>query len=126
MARVFLDVNVFIDIVEKRRQIDKKLLHLNDLYLSPLSIHIISYLYKYKIPHERLANIDKFFKLVPFNLDLTIKALGGPTPDFEDNVQLHSAAEAECDYFLTSDKKLLNLKFFGKTQVVSNFAFLSS
>lgn len=33
--------------------------------------------------------------------------------------QLHSAAEAECDYFLTSDKKLLAMKFFGKTRIVS-------
>lgn len=120
MAKIFLDANVFISLVEKRKPVDRKLLLIHDLYLSPLSIHILTYLYKYKIPDKRLANIDKFFKLIPFNLELTIKALGGPTSDLEDNIQLHSAAEADCDMFLTSDKKLLNMKFFGKTKIVES------
>lgn len=47
------------------------------------------------------------------------KALEGPTVDFEDNTQLHSAAEAECDYFLTNDEKLLKMKFFGKTRLTN-------
>lgn len=42
-----------------------------------------------------------------------------PTSDLEDNIQLHSAAEADCDYFLTSDKKLLAMIYFGKTKIVS-------
>lgn len=119
MAKVFLDANVFINLVEKRKPVDRKLLYSHTLYLSPLSIHILTYLYKYKIPNERLTNIDRFFKLVPFNLEITNKALGGPTADFEDNVQLLSGAEAECDLFLTSDEKLLKMKFFGKAQMVS-------
>lgn len=120
MAKVFLDANVFIDLVEKRKPIDRKLLYTHFLYLSPLSVHLLAYLYKYRIPDERLVDIDKFFKLVPFDLGLTVKALGGPTVDFEDNVQLHSAVEAECDLFLTEDKRILSLKFFGKLKVVSN------
>ena len=120
MAKIFLDANIFIDLVEKRKSIDSKQLYTHDLYLSPLSVHILTYLYKYKIPDERLANIDRFFKLVSFNTELTIKALGGPTSDFEDNTQLHSAAEAEADIFLTADEGLLKLKFFGKTTIKSS------
>ena len=56
------------------------------------------------------------FQIVEFSDTILKRALEGPTPDFEDNVQLHSAAEAECDLFLSEDKKLLELKFFGKTQ----------
>lgn len=119
MAKVFLDANVFIDLVEKRKSIDRKKLIVHALYLSPLSIHILTYLYKYRIPDERLADVDKFFKLIPLNTALTIKALNGPTSDFEDNIQLNSANEADCDFFLTSDIKLLKLKFFGKTEVKS-------
>lgn len=119
MAKVFLDANVFIDLVEKRKPLDRKKLYVHSLYLSPLSVHILTYLYKYKVPDERLANIDIFFHLIPFGLELTIKALGGPTADFEDNIHLHSAAEAECDFFLTADAKLLALKFFGKTRISS-------
>lgn len=120
MGNVFLDANIFIDLVEKRKPIDRKLLYTHTLHLSPLSIHILSYLYKYQIPDERLTNVDKFFKLIPIDAGLTIKALGGPTTDFEDNIQLHSAAETECDFFLTSDRKLLNMKFFGKTRILEN------
>lgn len=120
MAKVFLDTNVFIDLVEKRKSIDRKQLMAHELYLSPLSIHILTYLYKYHVPDERLASIDKFFKLIPFNTRLTIKALNGPTSDFEDNIQLNSAVEAECDFFLTNDDKLLKLKFFGKTEIKSD------
>ncbi|MBI2039840.1 PIN domain-containing protein [Candidatus Microgenomates bacterium] len=120
MAKIFLDANIFIDLVEKRKSIDSKKLRIHDLYLSPLSVHILTYLYKYKIPDERLADIDRFFKLVSFDTELTVKALGGPTSDFEDNIQLHSATEAECDIFLTNDQKLLKLKFFGKVELKSS------
>lgn len=118
MAKVFLDANVFIDLVEKRKPLDRKKLYTHSLYLSPLSIHILAYLYKYKVPDERFADIDRFFNLIPFDLKITIKALEGPTADLEDNIQLHSAAEAECDLFLTNDTKLLNIKFFGKMQIL--------
>ncbi len=120
MAKVFLDANIFIDLIEKRKTIDRKRLLTHALFLSPLSIHILTYLYKHKIPDERLVRIDKFIKLVPFNLGLTIKALGGPTVDFEDNVQLHSGIESECDLFLTNDKKLLDLGYFGIMRVADN------
>lgn len=122
MAKVFLDANIFINLVEKRKPVDKKLLYTHILYLSPLSVHILTYLYKYQIPDERLASIDIFFKLIPFDSKLTVKALKGPTTDFEDNTQLHSAAEADCDIFLTEDKDLLKLKFFGKTRLQSSLA----
>lgn len=117
MAKVFLDANIFIDLVENRKPIDRKLLYTHSIYLSPVSVHILTYLYKYRIPDKRLANIDRFFKVIPFNVDITIEALGGPTADFEDNVQLHSAAQAEADFFLTNDDKLLKMKFFGKTEI---------
>lgn len=117
MAKVFLDANVFIDVIEERKIIDRRKLIIHTLYISPLSIHILTYLYKYSIPDDRLVNIDKFFKLVPFNQELTVKALSGPTTDFEDNVQLTSALIADCDFFLTSDRKILDLKFFGKVRI---------
>lgn len=120
MAKIFLDTNVFIDLVEKRKSIDRKKLLPHVLFISPLSIHILAYLYKYRMPDERLADVDKFFKLIPLNPNLTVKAIKGPTPDFEDNVQLNSVAEADCDIFLTGDTKLLKMKFFGKTEIRSS------
>lgn len=50
------------------------------------------------------------------------KALEGTTEDLDDNIQLHSASEAECELFLREDKKLLNLKFFGKVRIATKIS----
>lgn len=123
MARVFLDTNIFIDAIHRRpeKQIQQSLLgHIS--YLSPFSIGIYCYLYKVKIPNKILSAQVKKFHLVELSDAICEKALGGPTDDFEDNIQLHSAVEADCDVFLTADKKLLQMKFFGKTKIASDMA----
>lgn len=121
MAKVFLDSNYFIDAVH--RSPEKKILDgLKDniVYVSTLSVHIYCYIYKIKTPNRSLfLQIDKF-QLIDFNEKICSKALLGPTRDFEDNIQLHSAAEAECDIFLTEDRKLLDMKFFGKLKIDQN------
>lgn len=119
MAKVFLDTNIFIDLVEKRGKIIPEDLNGNDLLISPLSIHILMYVIKHKVPYQKLDEIIDSFLLVPFDETIAHYAKVGPTTDFEDNVQLHSAAETECDLFLTSDEKLLDLTFFGKMRIVS-------
>lgn len=120
MAKAFLDVNIIIDFIEKKQDINNIILD-QELFVSPLSFHILMYVYKYRVPNNKLIDSQKYFNFVPFNDVVTQNALLGPTIDFEDNVQLHSAADAECDVFLTNDKKLLNLKFFGKTKIIQDF-----
>lgn len=119
MAKVFFDANAFIDFVEKRASFDEIDLAGHSLFISPLSIHIISYLYEYFMPEKKLESVHKTFTIMPLTQRIAINALNGPTPDFEDNVQLHSSSEGNCDFFLTNDKKLLKLKFFGKTEIAS-------
>ncbi|SRR5258708_38133242 len=119
MAKIFLDTNIYIDIIKKRTDRDLEDLQGNELFISPLSIHIIAYVFKYNIPDKELDVNRELFNLVSFDTIIAENALIGPTNDFEDNVQLHSAARAECDVFLTEDKELLDMKFFGKTQIVS-------
>lgn len=122
MARVFLDVNILIDLTEERK--DKTLDDFGDhkLFISPLSIHILTYMYKYRMPNKKLLGLPTQFTIIPCTDTITLQSLSGPTSDFEDNVQLHSAAAAECDTFLTEDKKLLGMKFFGKTELKSTLA----
>lgn len=118
MAKIFLDTNFFIDAII--RTPEKEILNfLQDetIFTSTLSFHIYCYIYKIKIPNQKVTIQREKFQFVDFSEDILDKALKGPTEDFEDNVQLHSAAEAECDLFLTSDAKLLQLKFFGKTEI---------
>lgn len=117
MARVFLDTNFYID-VTKRAKKKWQLLRGSLLFISPLSTHILFYARKLKTPDQEVIKLQEQFGIVPLNKYILDKALIGPTNDLEDNIQLHSAAEAECDFFLTQDDKLLNLKFFGKVKIV--------
>jgi len=119
MAKVFLDTNYFIDFAERRK--DSNLTQLEDhpLFISPLSIHVLAYIYKYKLPNKKLEGFIAHFTQIPLDRNIVDKAVSGPTIDFEDNVQLHSATEGECDFFLTQDQDLLKLRYFGKTEIVA-------
>lgn len=119
MARVFLDTNCFIDSVHRRPEKEiLEPLENNIVFISPLSTHIYCYTFKIKTPNSKVLAQREKFQIAEFSEEVLDMALQGPTGDFEDNVQLHSAAAAECDVFLTNDKKLLNMKFFGKTKII--------
>lgn len=117
MARLFLDTNILIDITEERKNIKLDDFEDHKLFVSPLSIHILTYMYKYKMPDNKLLDLPKQITIISCTKTIAIQSLSGPTKDFEDNVQLHSAAIAQCNIFLTEDKKLLDLKFFGLTKI---------
>lgn len=131
MARVFLDTNFYFELqretssayidVTKTTKEKWKRLRGNLLFISPLSTHILFYARKLKVPDQEVNELQEQFGIVPLTKFILDKALEGPTTDLEDNIQLHSAAEADCGYFLTNDQKLLNLKFFGKTEIKSSF-----
>lgn len=119
MADLFFDANFFIDFAERKNEITLSKFHNHRLHVSPLSIHILAYSYRYKIPQEMLVKLTDFFNIVPLDQKITLLSLTGPTNDFEDNIQLHSASEADCNFFLTNDKKMLKMKFFGKAQIIN-------
>ncbi|MBI2329939.1 hypothetical protein HYU94_00940 [Candidatus Daviesbacteria bacterium] len=118
MVRIFLDTNQYIDLTKRSKE-KWKTLEENLLFISPLSTHILFYTRKLKVSDPEVNKLQGQFGIVPLTEYILDKALEGPTGDLEDNIQLHSAAEAECDIFLTSDAKLLKLKFFGKTEIKS-------
>jgi len=119
MAKVFLDTNCFIGLVNRASEIDPEYLDNHESYISVLSCHILFYVNKIKVPNKDINSFIEDFNLIPVTENILEKALLGPTHDFEDNVQLHSAAEGECDVFLTGDKKLLSMKFFGKVRITN-------
>lgn len=119
MAKVFLDANCFIDAVHRRPELNiLESLKGHVLYISTLSIEIYCYIFKINIPSKELSKQVEKFQMIDLSETIINQSLVGPTTDLEDNIQLHSAAEAECDLFLTSDQKLLNMKFFGKLQIL--------
>lgn len=119
MARVFLDTNFYIDVTKRAKKKWSELSG-NLLFISPLSTHILFYVRKLKVPNLAVNELQEQFGIVPLTKYILDKALIGPTKDLEDNIQLHSAAEAECDFFLTNDAKILDLRFFGKMQVANS------
>jgi len=119
MANIYLDTNKVIDLVVRKPELG---VFLSDhhIYYSPLSAHILFYAARIKVPSADINN--ELNKLLCVNLGPRIlkRALLGPTKDLEDNIQLHSAAEVDCDIFLTSDKDLLKLGYFGKTKITDH------
>lgn len=69
------------------------------------------------MPDLAFMNLTDFVQILNFTQDLALKALEGPTKDFEDNVQLHSARDAGCKIFYTRDSGLLKLGYFGAVQI---------
>lgn len=120
MAKVFLDANYFIGLVNRTPESEVEILDNQKGYISALSCHILCYVNKIKLPHKKLQGFVEDFFIVDLTDSIIQKAFAGPTKDLEDNIQLHSAAEAECDYFLTSDVRLLKMKFFGKTKILQD------
>lgn len=118
MANVFLDTNIFIDIQEGRSPLIN-LVKGRDLHVSVLTIHIFFYVLKYKTPYEEFKTSLESFCIVDFTNRIMMKALAGPTKDYEDNVQLYSAIEARCDLFYTRDSELLKLGYFGSLEMRS-------
>ena len=118
MVRIFLDTNQYIDLTKRAKE-KWEALEKHLLFISPLSTHILYYARKLKVPDKEVSDLQEEFGIVPLTKYILDKALKGPTNDLEDNIQLHSAVEADCDILLTSDAKLLKLKFFGKTEIKS-------
>jgi predicted nucleic acid-binding protein len=119
MANIFLDTNAFIDLVKNRRNLGNLDYSKDRFYISVLTIHIFTYAMKIKIPNKSLDQALKMYQIIPIEVSTALKALSGPTSDFEDNIQLHSAVDSECDYFLTNDQALIKLSYFGKTKITS-------
>jgi predicted nucleic acid-binding protein len=119
MANLYFDANFLVDLAEGKLGVGLEELRYHTLHTSPLSFHILAYAYKYKIPYRKLNKLSDKFLIVSLTKHILAAATSGPTDDLEDNIQLHSAVESECDVFLTNDKKLLKLGYFGKTKIAS-------
>jgi predicted nucleic acid-binding protein len=117
MENIFVDVNVLMDILGDREFGFEKVLDKKTITVSALSFHILMYIMRLKVPNSKLNKYRKSCLIVALNKKIIKDAMIGPTDDFEDNVQLHSAVVGECDYFLTLDKKLLRMKYFGKMRI---------
>lgn len=115
--KIFIDVNVFIDVMTKRRGWSESLRVLNlarrsqeiEGYTSALTLPLL-YFFRRRVVDESKARADaqsilKGLKLVPLDQPLLDRALGSSGQDFEDNIQLASAEAIFTNHLITRNKK---------------------
>ena len=134
MIKVFIDTNIFLDILCKREKFVDDALSIFDmavdnqieLLISDLSIANIKYITRKEIPIDKFYDLIKTFRpiftIVPLGADVIDKALDLRANDFEDALQYFSAVQANADCLVTR-----NIKDYGfaKMEVLNSQTFLA-
>ena len=119
MAQILIDANCLIDVFGHRDENLATLLDPHQLSISALSRHIFAYIEKLHMPTSLLPQISTLVHVVNLTSIIINHSTQEPTPDFEDNIQLHSAVAIGSQYFLTRDKHLLKMKEWQKVKIIS-------
>jgi predicted nucleic acid-binding protein len=115
--KIFIDVNVFIDVMTKRSGWTESLRVLNlvrksqeiETWTSALTLPLL-YFFRRRVVDEATARADaqailKGLQLVPLSQTILDSALGSVAPDLEDNIQLASAEAISVNHLVTRNKK---------------------
>ena len=115
--KIFIDVNVFIDVMTKRSGWSESLRVLNltrrsqeiESWTSALTLQLL-YFFRRRVVDETIARADaqailKGLHLVPMNQTILDHALASAGTDFEDNIQLASAESISVNHLVTRNKK---------------------
>jgi predicted nucleic acid-binding protein len=115
--KIFIDVNVFIDVMTKRSGWPESLRVLNlarksqqiESWTSALTLPLV-YFFRRRVADETTARADaqailKGVQLVPMSQTILDRALASAGPDFEDNIQLGSAESISANHLITRNKK---------------------
>jgi predicted nucleic acid-binding protein len=114
MKKLYLDTNIFIDILIDRdldnlslKMLTPYLEH-SQVYMSVLSVHISYYSLRVKPDspeHKMIKKLLSLINLIPLDISILQESLAGFRTDFEDTLQYFSALSEKCDYILTKDTK---------------------
>ena len=132
--KVFIDTNIFLDILCRREQFVDDALSIFDmavddrieLLISDLSIANIKYITRKEIPADKFYDLIQTFRaifnIVPLGADVVDRAISLKANDFEDALQYFSAVQAGADCLITTR----NIKDFGfaKMEVLDSSTFL--
>lgn len=115
--KIFIDVNVFIDVMTKRRGWTESLRVLNlarrsqeiESWTSALTLPLI-YFFRRRVVDETTARADaqailRGLDLVTLSQAILDQAIIAAGPDFEDNIQLVSAESIAVNHLITRNKK---------------------
>ena len=132
--KVFIDTNIFLDILCRREQFVDDALSIFDmavddrieLLISDLSIANIKYITRKEIPTDKFYTLIQTFRpifsIVPLGADVVDRAISLKANDFEDALQYFSAVQAGADCLITR-----NIKDFGfaMMEVLDSSTFLA-
>lgn len=136
MKRVFIDTNIFLDILFRREQFVDDALSIFDmavdgqivLLISDLSIANIKYITRKEISTEEFYNLIQIFRpiftIVPLGAEVIDKAISLQASDFEDALQYFSAVQAEADCLVTRNIKdfaFANMEVFDSKTFVDKY-----
>ena len=115
--KIFIDVNVFIDVMTKRSGWTDSLRVLNlarrsqeiESWTSAFTLPLL-YFFRRRVADETTARADaqailKGLHLVELGQTILDRALASVGPDFEDNIQLASAESISATHLITRNKK---------------------
>lgn len=119
MVKYFLDTNFFMRSYEGTHLEALAKIAEAERCISALTIHITCYVHSISIPDKTLSKHLTFFTVLAINKQIISASLDGPTSDYEDNVQLNTAAYNNIPTFITLDTKLLKLKKYQNTAIIS-------
>ena len=124
--KVFVDTNIFIDILLRREPFVKEAIQiyklcengLLDAYIAPITINNIYYICRkstnIKLVKEFLGDISHHFIIADMNEETVKKAVRINLKDFEDALQYTMAIQNGCEYIVTRNtkdfKKITNIE----------------
>ena len=115
--KIFIDVNVFIDVMTKRSGWSESLRVLNlarrsqeiESWTSALTLPLLCF-FRRRVVDEATARADaqailKGLRLESLSQTILARALASAGPDFEDNIQLASAESISANHLITRNKR---------------------
>jgi predicted nucleic acid-binding protein len=111
--KLFLDTNIFLDLILKRERFDKALLIFNAIesrlfsgVILDITVLNIDYIANKQLKDvkEFLKLVNKHFEVVGATNEMIEQALRIDNKDLEDNLQYLSAINSKCEIVITNDK----------------------
>jgi len=130
--KLFLDTNIFLDLILKRENYKEALYILNAIaeglfegVILDITLFNIDYIAKKQVKdiREFLETVNGIFKIVGADNDHITKALELKNRDLEDNLQYILAKENGCKIIITNDKDFIknDLKILSSKEFIDNY-----
>jgi len=130
--KIFIDTNIFLDLILKREYHKEALLILNAIekgifkgYILDITILNIDYIAKKQIKDIRnfLNLINRVFTIKGASNEQIANALDIENSDLEDNLQYITAQQNQCQVIITNDKKFYskNIKILSSVDFVAKY-----